>query len=63
MRRSGFNNDHTGSDISIDMIETTNGLHKNTVGARLELSNEPAAANCVVASSIFNVRCDIPDDP
>jgi len=61
LRNTDRQNTYIGSDISADMIEAARRLHHDTPNTQFELGNEPHASDYVIASGIFNVRFDIPD--
>jgi SAM-dependent methyltransferase len=63
LRRSGFDLDYTGYDISDEMIAAAKQACAGDVSAKFEVGSIPRQhADYCVASGIFNVRFDIPDE-
>jgi SAM-dependent methyltransferase len=54
--------DYVGVDLSEEMIRQAKSLHSQTNARFICASRTPASVDYVVASGIFNVRQDVPDD-
>ncbi len=62
IRRSGLDLSYFGYDISDQMIEAATTAYPTAEFARLDAAELPRRADYCVASGIFNVRFEIPDD-
>ncbi|UKJ78095.1 class I SAM-dependent methyltransferase [Azospirillum brasilense] len=61
LRRNGRPNPYHGVDIAPDMVRAARETHGGLADVVFEESDAPPPADYVVASGIFNVRFDIPD--
>ncbi|MBB3268203.1 SAM-dependent methyltransferase [Azospirillum sp. OGB3] len=62
LRRTGRANPYHGYDISAEMVRTARTVQAGLDDVQFDEGDAPAEADYIVASGIFNVRFDVPDD-